>query len=249
MKKVLIVCLVIFLLIILGGSFVKASFSSGKSYARGYINWFIQRKWIGGKVSFANPNPDYVASSLGGLNQTLGIITNNGDLVYDSLTHAQTYSWVEVGYARGWASNYLDSKTYDPNARSLYTAREQPVNGFGYYAQRLSPIPIGPPGTVHNYLILYDSGVWKVYIDGIYDSYSNQPLYAKNIAVGLENTDSKNSAAPQVNLQSISYYYENQGWYSFGEANPKIQIESHDGGSYYFSYTNSSQDAAIDGMY
>ena len=66
--------------------YIEASFYSGKSYARGYINWFIQRKWVGGKVSFANPNPDYVSSHLVGFNQTLGIITNNGDLVYDSVT-------------------------------------------------------------------------------------------------------------------------------------------------------------------
>jgi hypothetical protein len=47
----------------------------------------------------------------------------------------------------------------------------------------------------------------------------------------------------------MGYYYENQGWYSFGEANPKIEIKSPDGGNYYFSYTNSSKDAAINGKY
>jgi hypothetical protein len=43
-------------------------------------------------------------------------------------------------------------------------------------------------------------------------------------------------------------YYENQGWYSFGQANPKIQITSPDGGNYYFYYTNFTKDTAKDGM-
>lgn len=116
---------------------------------------------------------------MGGINQTLGIITNNGNLIYDSVTNLQTYSWIEVGYAKGWATNYLNPNTYDPNIRGLYTAREQPINGIGYYVERLSLISVGLPGTIHNCVILFDSGVWKVHIDGIYDSYSSQPLYGR----------------------------------------------------------------------
>jgi len=251
-KKIIIFCFIILALGIFFGAKAKA-LNSVKSYARGYINWYIQRKWIGAKVSFANPNPDYIAPpssdpNKGPVNQTLGVITNNGNLVYDSETHEQTQSWVEVGYTKGWATNRRDPNTYNPDIRSLYTARERPLDGIGYYDERLSPISVGPPGTVHNYKILYDSGVWKVYIDGIYDSYSSQPLYAQTIAIGLENADSKNSSVSEVSLQNMAYYYENQGWYSFGQANPKIQITSPDGGNYYFYYTNSTKDTAKDGM-
>lgn len=245
-KKILIFCLIILILCISFEHRTKAS-SSGTNYARGEIYWLIQRKWIGGKVTFANPNPDYIASSnLGHINQTLWVITNNGNLVQDSVTGQYTYTWVEVGYTRGWSTS---PSSYDPNVRSLYTAVERPVGGIGYYSERLSPWPVGNPGTVHNYVILYDNsqGVWKVYIDEYYDSYSTQPLYAQNISIGLEDADINGTSASEVKLQNMGYYYEGQGWYSYGLANP--HITNTDPNHYYFEYTNSAEDAAKDGKY
>jgi len=58
-------------------------------YAIGYINWIVQRNWIGGKATFANPNPDYSTPN-SSANHTIWVTTNNS-----------TDSWVEAGYAKG----------------------------------------------------------------------------------------------------------------------------------------------------
>jgi len=52
-------------------------------YAIGYINWIVQRNWIGGKATFANPNPDYSTPN-SSANHTIWVTTNNS-----------TDSWVE----------------------------------------------------------------------------------------------------------------------------------------------------------
>ena len=60
---------------------------SGTHYnAYGYVSWIIQRNWSGGRVTFANPNPDYSVASERA-NHTIWVTTGNS-----------TDNWVETGY-------------------------------------------------------------------------------------------------------------------------------------------------------
>jgi len=198
---------------------------SDNYYAYGYINWILQRKWIGGKATFANPNPDYSTPN-SSANHTIWVSTNSS-----------ADSWVEAGYAKGWVINGI----LYPNVRTLYTARVLP-NGK-YDEHRVTNVPVGAPGTTHSYTILYSGGGrWKVYIDGTYVSYSDQPPYSKEIDVGLESVDHAN-VCREVYPTNMSYCYENQGWYSFGQARPKIYTSDS---YYHFNYTNSSKDSGVD---
>ena len=190
----------------------KAISTQGHYYAFGYIDWLIQRKWIGGKVTFANPSPDYSTPN-SHAKQAIWVKTNNS-----------TDSWVETGYSKGWV---LDS-----NKRTLYTARVSPSGIYVNYM--VTSVPVGQPGKTHTYKILYSNGRWKVYIDGVYVAYSIQRPYAREIDVGLESL-SLNNKCFKVHPYNMEYYYENQGWYSFGQAYPKVYTSNN---YYHFQYTN-----------
>jgi len=201
---------------------------SGVHYdAYGYISWIIPRNWSGGKVTFTNPNPDYSVTSERA-NHTIWVTTGNS-----------TDNWVETGYSKGWNVN----GSFDSGVRTLYTARNSSAQGYAVY--RVTTISPGSPGTTHTYEILYSGGLWKVYIDGSYVAYSNQPLYAKEIDVGLESRNYSNSC-PRVYPTNIQYYYEGQGWYSFGQANPSTYTNNS---YYYFQFTNPNKDSGVDWNY
>ena len=201
---------------------------SGTHYnAYGYISWIIPRNWSGGRVTFANPNLDYSVTSERA-NHTIWVTTSNS-----------TDSWVEAGYSKGWNVN----GSFDPGVRTLYTGRNSANEGYAVY--RITTIYPGSPGTTHTYEILYSGGLWKVYIDSTYVAYSNQPLYAKEIDVGLKSRNYSNSC-PRVYPTNMQYYYEGQGWYSFGQANPSTYTNN----SYYcFQFTNPNKDSGVDWNY
>jgi len=210
-------------------SVCSAAVKGDHYYAFGYINWVIQRNWIGGKATFANPNPDYLTPN-SYANHTIWVTTNSS-----------TDSWVEAGYAKGWKD---ENENLDPNIRTLYQAYYYaPIND---YHEDRALTPSGSPGTVHTYTILYSnaSSCWYLLIDGYYERPYSQllSLYSKEIYVGLESMDHSN-ACREVYPANMSYYYENQGWYSFGQASPKIYTSDS---YYHFNYTNSNEDSGVD---
>jgi len=227
---VFVVCMFIFSTIgiqLSTHSSCKAFSTQNHYYAFGYIDWFIQRRWIGGKVTFANPDPDYSTPN-SSANQTIWVTTNNS-----------ADSWVETGYAKGWVINNV----LDQNRRMLYTGRTLPSGAYADYA--VTSVPVGPPGASHSYKIVYSNGLWRVYIDGVYVAYSNQLPYAKEIDVGLESIDLSNQCF-KVYPYDMGYYYENQGWYSFGQAHPKTYTTNR---NYFFQYTNVYKDSGVDWNY
>jgi len=139
-------------------------------------------------------------------------------------------------------------KTGDPNYRYLYWANGK-YDSWGNlidYDEKACLTPPGPPGEEHRYTILCNSADNRfiLYIDN-YLEYK-YPLtytkYAKEIDVGLESMAHAN-ACREVYPTNMSYYYENQGWYSFGQAMPKIYTSDS---YYHFNYTNSNKDSGVD---
>ncbi len=229
---VFVVCMFIFSTIgiqLSTHSSCKAFSTQNHYYAFGYIDWFIQRRWIRGKVTFANPDPDYPTPN-SSANQTIWATTNNS-----------ADSWAEAGYAKGWEDN---SGNLDPDVRTLYQAYfYAPTND---YHEDRALTPPGSPGTVHTYTILYNnaSSCWYLSIDGYYERPYPQllTLYSKEIDIGLESMDHTN-ACREAYPTNMSYCYENQGWYSFGQAMPKIYTSDS---YYHFNYTNSNKDSGVD---